>query len=237
MKTAPVTTTIEVLYPKTSAASLRRKDWYLDKTSIRPKKQFRWTMEERATLYNLRVEKEWSIPEIQKHFRRKNKIPIFLGIDDDNDKFSRTRLHNQIRIVRASFHGLCYKCRSPLSKRDLKRINKKEKEDPSQGLCLSCSKESSEYKKERRATALKIGICPICVKRKVLKGHTLCKKCLSASHRHRYIQGLCGKCGEKPLAKNSISLCDGCLTENRKASKAYRRKKRLETATTKKEGK
>jgi hypothetical protein len=108
----------------------------------------------------------------------------------------------------------------------MKRINKKEKEDPTQGLCIACTRETSEYKKERRETALKIGICPICIKNKVLKGHTLCKKCLSASHRHRYIQGFCGRCGEKPLAKNSISLCDDCLAINRKNSKAYRRKQK-----------
>ena len=165
-----------------------------------------------------------SIAEIQRYFRNKNKIPVFLGVNDDSDKFSRTRLHNQIRIVRGTFHGLCYKCRSPLTKKDFNRINKKEKEDPSLGLCTHCTKEAAEYKKNRRDLALKIGICPVCVDKKVVKSRTMCKSCLSASHRHRYVKGLCGRCGEKPLAKNSLSLCKGCLEKNRVSSKEYRTK-------------
>ena len=219
--------TIEDLYPRTKKSALQRKSWYLDIKSIRPKKQFRWTLAERTLLYKLRVEKGMSIPEIQIYFRKKNKIPIYLGANDKNDKFSRTRLHNQIRIARGAFKGLCYKCRKPLTQRDLKRINKKDKEDPSLGLCLSCTKKSAEYKKDRREEALKKGTCPICMKRKVIKGHTMCKKCLSASHRLRYIQGLCGRCGEKPLSKKSICLCDDCLGDNRKKSKAYRIKNKL----------
>lgn len=225
---APVNTTVEDLYPILSKPAIKRKLWYLDKNSLRPRTQFRWTLAERILLYDLRVVKGMSIPEIQKYLRKENKIPIYLDVDDNTDKFSRTRLHNQIRMVKGTIKGLCYKCRSPLTKKDLKRINRKGKEDPSLGLCQSCANETSEYKKERREHALKEGICPICVKRKVIKGHTTCRKCLSASHRHRYIKGLCGKCGEKPLAKNSISLCLDCLNENKKASKEYRRKKRLE---------
>lgn len=226
MKKAPVITTVGDLYPRRSAH--HREPWYTDKKSIKEKRQFRWTVEERALLYDLRIKKNKSIAEIQKFFRKKNKIPLYLGPDDNSDKFSRTRLHNQIRIVRGSFKGLCYKCRKKLTQRDLKRINKKEKGDPSLGLCSSCIKEVAEYKRDRRENALKLGLCPICVKRKVLKGHTMCKKCLSASHRRRYADGLCGKCGERPLAKNSISLCEECLKGNRKASKKYRRRKKRE---------
>ena len=229
MNKAPVVANVTVgdLYPKTKKAALQRKAWYLDTKSIRQKKQFKWTLSERALLYDLRVKQGMSIPEIQKYFRKKNKIPIYLGVDDKNDKFSRTRLHNQIRLARGAFKGLCYKCRKPLTQRDIKRLNKKEKEDPSLGLCLSCTQESAEYKRERREEALKKGICPICMKRKVAKGHTMCRKCLSASHRLRYIQGLCGRCGEKPLSEKSICLCDDCLTDNRKSSKKYRRKNKL----------
>jgi hypothetical protein len=231
MKTAPVDTTVEELYPRTKIRRTRRKNWYLDKNYVRPKKQFRWTLTERALLYMLRVEQNNSIAEIQKYFRKKNKIPVFLGEDDDSDKFSRTRLHNQIRLVRGTFKGLCYKCRSPLTKKDFNRINRKDKEDPSLGLCAHCLKETTEYKKTRREKALSLGLCPVCVKNKVLKGHTVCQSCLSTSHRHRYIEGLCGRCGERPLAANSITLCLICLRKARKASKEYRSKKQLKYKT------
>jgi hypothetical protein len=226
----PVTTTVGNLYPNFSKAAIKRKTWYLDRNNLRPRTQFRWTLEERTLLYDLRVVKGMSIPEIQRYLRRINKIPICLG-PDDTDKFSRTRLHNQIRMAKGTINGLCYKCRALLTKKDLKRINRKDKEDPSLGLCQSCVEEISEYKKERREHALKEGLCPVCTKRKISKGHTTCRKCLSASHRHRYLKGLCGKCGEKPLAKNSISLCQDCLNDNKKTSRSYRRKKRLEDIT------
>lgn len=230
MKTAPITTTLEDLYPNTKKAMLRRKPWYTDKEVIPSKKKFKWTLDERAILYKLRVENNMSITAIQKFFREKNNIPIFLGEEDTSDKYSRTRLHNQIRIIRGSFRGLCYRCRKLLTKQDRARINKNKKEDPSFGLCLSCSEEVSKYKKIRRKDVLKIGLCSICVSNKVVKGHTMCQSCLSSSHRRRYIAGICGRCGDKPLAKNSISLCEDCLETNRILSARYRQKqKRLKS--------
>jgi hypothetical protein len=231
MESAPVT--LEDLYPKHSVQpkpQKARQPWYMDVKVIKQKRLFRWTVEERALLYDLRIVKGKSITEIQKLFRKKNNITSYLGPDDPSDKFSRTRLHNQIRMVRSAFAGLCHKCREPLTEDDLKRLNAKDREDPSMGLCSKCSSEVSEYKKDRRAKALELGLCPICLSAKVIKGHTMCKGCLSASHRRRYIQGLCGKCGEKPLSKNSIALCDDCLEENRKNSREYRQKKQTQTA-------
>lgn len=228
MKTAPVT--IETLYPKQTKSVKTRQSWYMDVNVIKQKRLFRWTVEERALLYDLRIVKGKSITEIQKFFRKKNKIPVYLGPDDPSDKFSRTRLHNQIRMVRSAFAGLCHKCREPLTEDDLKRLNSKDREDPSMGLCSKCNSELSEYKKDRRGKALELGLCPICLKDKVIKGHTMCKGCLSASHRRRYVLGLCGKCGEKPLSKNSIALCDDCLEENRKHAKEYRQKKTAQIA-------
>jgi uncharacterized CHY-type Zn-finger protein len=123
-------------------------------------------------------------------------------------------------------NGLCHKCRKKLSKDDLKRINRRDKEDPSMGLCSACAEDVSDYKRTARKKALKEGICPICSKRKILPGYTTCIKCLSASHRQRYIEGLCGRCGDKPLAKNSISLCSACLKETRELAREYRKKQK-----------
>lgn len=227
MNQAPVT--IEDLYKKPAPVRTRQ-PWYTDVKVIKQKRLFRWTFEERALLYDLRVKKGKSIAEIQKIFRKKNHISEFMGPDDPNDKFSRTRLHNQIRMVRSAFAGLCHKCRQPLTKDDMKRLNSKEREDPSMGLCSKCNSEVSNYKKDRRGKALELGLCPVCLDDKVVKGHTMCKACLSASHRRRYVQGLCGRCGEKPLSKNSIAFCDDCLEENRIASKKYRQKLTAQTA-------
>jgi hypothetical protein len=224
-KIAPVDVTVEDLFYQTKKPGTQRKSWYLDKKNIRPKKQFRWTLQERATLYKMRITQGKSIPEIQKYFRRINNITTFLGVDDKSDKFSRTRLHNQIRMVRGSFNGLCHQCREPLKKSDLKKKN--EKKDPSLGLCSSCSKKTAIYKRDKRKNDLARGLCPICVKNKLLEGHATCIECLSSSHRYRYLDGLCGKCGEKPLAENSISLCEECLDKNKKNSLRYRCKKKL----------
>jgi len=225
-KIAPIDITIEDILNKKPKSNAQRPAWYLDKDSIRPKKQFRWTLKERAILYKMRIIQNKSISDIQKYFRIQNNIPIILGINDKNDKFSRTRLHNQIRLIRGSFNGLCHQCRKKLTKSDLKRINRIEnKEDPSFGLCLSCTRKYSKYKRNKRLEILADGICPICVKNKVIKGHTTCKKCLSSSHRYRYLDGLCGRCGKNPLAENSIALCEECLDINRKTTFKARYKK------------
>lgn len=220
MKSAPIVeqSTIE------TKPFVRRRSWYLDRKNIRTPSQFRWTLQERIILHDLRVKKEWSIAAIQRYLRKLNGIPMYLAADDDKDKYSRTRLHNQIRIIRGSFNGLCHRCRNPLSKKELKRINNRVKEDPSMGLCDECMGKSTEYKREKRNESLKQGICGVCNKRKITKGHTTCKKCLSATHRHRYLNKLCGKCGKNPLAKNSITLCQGCLEENRNVSREYRKR-------------
>jgi hypothetical protein len=222
MCTAPVT--VGLLYPPTNHTASRRQPWYLDVHQLRPKKHFKWTLKERAILYRLRILEQKSILEIQGFFRKKNNIPIDLCADDSNDKFSRTRIHNQIRMVRGTFNGLCHRCREPLSNADLKRINKKKKEDPSLGLCQACHENTAAYKVAKRQKALKEGICPICNEREVMPGHASCRECLSASHRHRYINGLCGECGKRPLAENSISFCEVCLEEKRKNSKEYRKR-------------
>ena len=91
MNTAPVNATVELLYSKTTNTTAHRHSWYLDIKQIRPKKQYRWTLKERTVLYKLRVVENKSIPEIQKYFRKLNNIPIYLGVDEDSDKFSRTR--------------------------------------------------------------------------------------------------------------------------------------------------
>jgi hypothetical protein len=200
----------------------KRKQWYLDKKEIRPKTQYKWTMEERMILYELRIEREMTIPEIQRYFRKLYKLPIPTDIDDKKDKYSRTRIHNQIRIVKGVIKGLCYKCRKPLTTQDMRYLKKNN--DQFLKLCKKCRKEISKYKRERRNELLKLNICPICGQREILKGKTACKICLSSSHRLRYIEGLCGRCGKRPIAEKSISLCEVCLRRQKKNSRKNKRK-------------
>lgn len=204
------------------AALKKRKKWYLNKKEIRQKTQYKWTLEERLILYQLRVEQKKCIPEIQRYFRKLYKLPIPTGIDDNKDKYSRTRIHNQIRIVKGVIKGLCYKCRKPLTMQEIRYI--KRNNDQFLKLCNKCRKEISEYKKERRNELLKLKICPICGKREILEGKTTCKICLSSSHRLRYLVGLCGRCGKRPIADNSISLCEVCLGKQKNYSRKRRKK-------------
>jgi len=218
--------TAQIQEEKTKSSShIKRKKWYLNKKDIRQKTQYKWTTEERLILYQCRVEKGMSIPEIQRYFRKLYRLPIPNDIDDKKDKYSRTRIHNQIRIVKGAIKGLCYKCRKPLTMQEMRYIKRNNNDDQFLKLCKKCRKEISVYKKERRDELLKLNICPICAKREILQGKTTCKMCLSSSHRLRNLEGLCGRCGEHPIAENSISLCAGCLKDQKIKSKKRRKKK------------
>lgn len=202
-----------------------RKEWYLDKKILKKNKNYKWTIEEKLIIYQLRIKQKKSVAEIQRYFRRLYKLPLLSDIDDPKDKFSRTRIHNQIRIVRRSIEGLCYLCKKPLSLEDKRYIKRTKEKDPLMKLCKKCRKRVSDNKRIKRETLLKDDICPICSRRKVLKGHTACMICISFSHRLRNSEGLCGRCGEKPIADYSISLCEDCLEKQRNKSKKEYKKK------------
>lgn len=205
--------------------NITRPKWYLDIKIFRPSKQFRWTEKERKLLYEMRVIKEMSITAIQRYFRKKYDIPY----DSTDDQFTNTRLHNQIRMARAIMDNRCHHCRRKLRKKDLKRYedNKRNGRSNDLKLCLSCHETNEKYKKERREDILKKGICPECLKRKVIKGHTTCKKCLSLPQRKRYVDNMCGSCGKYPINKErSHALCTKCLEKNRYYSQRYRYNKK-----------
>lgn len=200
---------------------ITRPEWYLDVKIFRPYKQFRWTEKERKQLYKMRVIDEMSITSIQRYFRKKYEIPY----TSKNDQFTTIRLYNQIRMARAVMENQCHHCRRKLRKKDLKRYEKNKRNGRSDDLklCIVCYENSEEYKKDRRERALKQGICPACLKRKVIKGRTTCKRCLSLSQRIRYVDNICGSCGKYPInKKRSSSLCTRCLEKNRHYSQGYR---------------
>lgn len=227
MKTiAPKTTLVEDAL-KQGTYNIRDA-WYLNLKVLRPKTQYKWTLYERSLLYQMRVVQHKSIREIQEYFRKMNSIPTGLDVDDPNDKFSRTRLHNQIRLIRGSFQCLCHSCRKKLTRHDYKRMNLKERKNRSIVLCQECFEKASNYKKTKRLSAIERGVCGVCEKNEIIEGHTLCKACISSTQRYRYIDGKCGQCGKNPIAPSSIALCKSCLTKNREYSRMYLKKKRAE---------
>jgi hypothetical protein len=213
-----------ILKNKNSVKSTQRSKWYTDKKVLRKPKQYRWSDSDRAILFHLRVEKKMTIVSIQRYFKKRDHLPI----NSSNDKYSTTRLYNQIRMAKAVMNGLCHRCRIKLTKKDLERYDKNKRGGRSSDLklCLKCFKETQEYKDQRRQEAIDNGICPDCMKRKIIEGKSKCRRCLSWTQRSRNIQNLCSKCGKRPLSKKSITFCDHCLKINKKNSKEYRDSKK-----------
>jgi len=177
---------------------MTRPKWYL--SDIKKKTNRDWTLNERILILTLR-EKGVSSEEIAKK----------VGT-------SKIRIYNVVRITRKQVDHKCYACGSLLSEKELKaNAHRKVKN------CFSCKKQMSESKKDRREKALERGLCGYCQKRKVTPGKKSCHKCVSATHRRRYILGICGICGENPInKKRSITMCSTCLDAMRSKATKYR---------------
>lgn len=156
-----------------------------------PEKHQKWDAEKRINIAILR--EEGTSPELLAKAYGTNKVVIY----------------NQTRVGRCSLNGVCFRCRRPLKK---KKPGKPE-------LCNQCKEIIREYKRKYRKKAQKIDYCTACGSRKALPGHRYCKNCLSISYRRRIKKGICGVCGERPIAKNSFSMCYTCLKNNRMAKK------------------
>lgn len=121
---------------------------------------------------------------------------------------TKTIIYNQTRLGRCALRKVCYQCRRPLK---IKRRTGKPQ------LCPTCKRENRNYKKELREKAYTFNLCLACMKNKPMKGHTYCRKCISATYRRRIRKGLCGTCGKKPIEKKrSMSQCKKCLDKNKK---------------------
>ena len=89
-------------------------------------------------------------------------------------------------------------------------------------LCTKCKKKDSIYKRTRREKALEQDMCGYCFVRPVLKGYCACRRCLSGTHRRRNKAGLCGNCGERPIGKGKIALCNVCAPMMAEKTARYR---------------
>lgn len=181
-------------------ATLKRPKWYLD--GVKPLQNHPWTDREKLAVFAFRDEVDTPAEVVARAF----------GV-------SKTQIYNITRLVRRSKNKECFSCGHSLTRKELRQKTLIKS-------CDRCKEEKRKYKQKRREKCLANGICPYCEKRKLVKGKKACTKCLSASHRRRYNQGVCGQCGQRPIAKDSEALCPLCLEVNRKRSAAQRKIKK-----------
>jgi hypothetical protein len=176
-----------------------REAWYLGKV---PEKQNRsWTEGEKMKVYTMMTSAH-PAADIARKF-----------------KASTIQIYNVVRLVRKGLKDECYMCGEPLTEKEItgnkNRLVK---------ACNKCKRKSVLYKKLLRKKAIKHGLCVYCLSRKAMPGHVSCRSCVSATHRRRYIKGLCGQCGERPIGKNKIALCDECAEKSKAKTTIYRQK-------------
>jgi len=201
----------------TRIRSVIRPDWYLDPRYIRQPQNTHWSAADRELIHEMRVVREVPIDQIMQAMAQR------LGVSLASNLVTRTKIHNQIRISRAVVKGLCHRCRRKLHPEDLMANENR----GDQKLCVHCIQSDSLYKSTRRNKAIKRGLCGVCQRRKVLRGRTECKICLSYVQRIRILKGLCGSCGKHPINKSrSKALCNRCLTESNKRGREYRTEKK-----------
>lgn len=178
-----------------------REAWYLGK--VPQKKNRSWTEDEKIKVYTM-ASHNYPAIEIARTF-----------------KASITQIHNVVRLVKKGLRGQCYICGESLTKEELIK---------GKGhiviACARCKKEAAGHKKLLRKKAIRRGFCVYCLTRKARSGHKSCEHCVSATHRRRYIKGLCGLCGNRPIGKNKIALCDMCAKLSKTKVANYRHKNR-----------
>jgi len=177
-----------------------REAWYLGK--VPQKKNRSWTEDEKIKIYTLATHHHPAI-EIAGKFGA-----------------SITQIHNVVRLVRKGLRGQCYICGRSLTEKELIK---------GKGhlivACARCKKRATDYKKILRKKAFKYGFCVYCMTRKVVPGHKSCRHCVSATHRRRYIKGLCGLCGIRPIGEKKVALCEVCARLSKAKVAHYRYKK------------
>lgn len=179
-----------------------RPKWYLNQ--VKPLQNYPWTDREKLAIFALRDEENLPVRRVAKIF----------GV-------TKIQIYNITRLIRRSKNSECFCCGNPLTIKE-----KRKQKNKLIRSCDSCKKKKRIYKKKRRIKFLKKGICPYCEKRKCAPKRKGCIQCISATHRRRYIKGICGQCGKRPIAKESVALCTICLGINKKRA-SIRRKFKL----------
>jgi len=180
--------------------ALKRPDWYL--SEVTPIVSRPWTDREKIAVYRLRLEDKLPV----------ERVATIFGL-------TKTQVHNTTRMVKKSRQRQCCSCGYVLTEEELKQKKMIKS-------CDKCKERRKIYKRKRRKRLIKKNICPICEKNPLVTEKKACKGCLSATHRRRYNQGICGTCGKEPIAwDRSDALGINCLEKNRlRASKARKAK-------------
>lgn len=185
---------------------MNRPIWYTSPKFIRKKSSHSWTDYEIRKVFDMRSEG----------------VSVSKIIETLKLHVNNTQVYNVIRVWKKNIKGLCFQCGEELTQKDyLNQKNKKLK------LCIKCQEKISSYKKNKRKTNIKEGKCGCCGHTRPLKNKATCMRCLSYTHRRRLAEGFCGKCGDKPISKNSTALCKDCLEITRKSTALSRWKKKI----------
>lgn len=173
---------------------MERPEWYLN--NVKPLQNRKWTPKDRTYLVNLR--KKLPAAEVARR----------MGI-------TLVQVYNESRLAKRKAHNQCFMCGEKLKKKDIGKgyLN----------LCPECKEKKKKYRKKRRVLAVKKKICIYCEKRKAIPGKHSCRKCISATHRRRYINGLCGACGKHPIRKPGAAFCEICARNNRTKIRIHRK--------------
>lgn len=156
---------------------------------VRPVQNKKWTNNEKVIVYTYRNE---GMPS--KDIAKKMKC-------------STIQIYNITRLMRSGIKQRCFCCGKKLDTLELLQKNLVK-------ACNVCKKKFREYKKMRLKEAHDKGLCCYCHKRKALKGYKSCAKCVSATHRRRMLNDLCGQCGKHPPHKKGAFLCVLCKKKN-----------------------
>lgn len=181
--------------------------WYLE--DVNPKKNFVWTEKKRKRVFTLR--KKLPAREVA----RKMNLTVI-------------QVYNATRMVRRGLSDECFVCGNKLTEKEKIANEKKIKS------CFKCKKKAKEYKNKRRRIAIKNKMCVYCEKRPAREGHVSCTKCISATHRRRYRQNLCGQCGKNSINYPEESVCPSCAKKNRIRSAEYEKRKKKQNKSIKK---
>jgi hypothetical protein len=187
-------------------ALTKNREMYLK--SVRPKQNRLWSPKEKVAIFTMR-QKGVSCEDIAKKF-----------------DITLNQVHNVTRYTKNEKLNKCRLCGEKLTPEDKGAHGKRK-------ICHKCFKKVQWTKRKLRRSRLALGLCEYCGEHKSIPGHTGCKMCISATHRRRYAENLCGACGKKPIRQVWVSnaetnlikppaLCKACAKEMREKRKTDR---------------
>jgi hypothetical protein len=173
------------------------KNRYYYLKDVRPRKNRQWLKREKTAIFTMRQQ------------------GVSCSVIANVFNASLNQVHNVTRYVKNEKLHKCRLCGDKLKPEDREPEGKRK-------ICPKCFKKVQTNKRKLRRARLIKGLCEYCGEHKALPGHTGCKQCISATHRRRYTENLCGACGERPIREEGTALCKPCAKEMREKRKTDR---------------